>query len=83
MFHLASFQPVFLERVQAYSFVRQARQVDGKLLVTLDDPEAQNPALVQGLVEAGAAIQFVGELRRSLEDVYLRLVHEGGEGGAA
>jgi len=83
VFHLASFQPAFLERVQAYPFVRQARQVDGKLLVTLDNPEAQNPALVQGLVEAGAAIQFVGELRRSLEDVYLRLVHEGGEGGAA
>jgi len=83
VFHLASFQPVFLERVQAYSFVRQARQVDGKLLVTLDDPEAQNPALVQGLVEAGAEIQFVGELRRSLEDVYLRLVHEGGQGGVA
>ena len=83
VFHLAAFKPAFLERVQAYPFVRQARQVDGKLLVTLDDPEAHNPALVHGLVEAGAEIQFVGELRRSLEDVYLRLVHEGGDGGAA
>ncbi|HEX9675714.1 MAG TPA: hypothetical protein VGA07_07030, partial [Anaerolineales bacterium] len=83
VFHLAAFKPAFLERVQAYPFVRQARQVDGKLLVTLDDPEAHNPALVHGLVEAGASIQFVGELRRSLEDVYLRLVHEGGNGGAA
>jgi hypothetical protein len=26
------------------------------------------------LVENGAEIQFVGELRRSLEDVYLQLV---------
>jgi ABC-2 type transport system ATP-binding protein len=50
--------------------------VDNKLVVTLDNPEADNPALVRRLVEAGAAIQFVGELRHSLEDVYLRLIEE-------
>jgi ABC-2 type transport system ATP-binding protein len=81
VFHLAAYQPAFLERVQAYPFVRQASQVDGRLLVSLDDPEAHNPTLVRGLVEAGAEIQFVGELRRSLEDVYLRLVHEAGGAG--
>ena len=43
-------------------------------MVTLDDPEAHNPEIVRLLVEAGADIQFVGELRHSLEDVYLRLV---------
>jgi hypothetical protein len=31
---------------------------------------------VRSLVEMGAEIQFVGELRRSLEDVYLRLVNQ-------
>jgi len=40
----------------------------------LDDPEANNPALIRTLVGAGADVQFVGELRRSLEDVYLQLV---------
>jgi ABC-2 type transport system ATP-binding protein len=75
VFHLASYRPEFLQKVQAFDFVRQAQQADGKLLVTLEDPEAQNPALVRSLVEAGAQIQFVGELRRSLEEVYLRLVH--------
>ncbi len=79
VFHLAAYRPIFLERVQSYAFVRQAQQVDGKLMVTLENPEKHNPQLVRGLVEAGAEIQFVGELRRSLEDVYLRLLHEGDE----
>ena len=47
-------------------------------MVGLDDPEADNPALVRRLVEAGANIQFVGELRHSLEDVYLRLLDAAG-----
>jgi ABC-2 type transport system ATP-binding protein len=48
--------------------------VENKLIVTLDNPEAQNPEVVRVLVKAGADVQFVGELRHSLEDVYLRLV---------
>jgi ABC-2 type transport system ATP-binding protein len=48
--------------------------VDNKLVITLDDPEQHNPALIRALVGAGAEIQFVGELRHSLEDVYLRLI---------
>jgi ABC-2 type transport system ATP-binding protein len=38
-------------------------------------PEEQNPALIRRLVELGAQIQFVGELRHSLEDVYLSMIH--------
>jgi ABC-2 type transport system ATP-binding protein len=48
--------------------------VENKLVVTLDDPETRNPEVVRSLVSAGADIQFVGELRHSLEDVYLQLV---------
>jgi ABC-2 type transport system ATP-binding protein len=43
-------------------------------LVNLDNPEAHNPEIIRVLVGAGADIQFVGELRHSLEDVYLQLV---------
>ena len=50
------------------------RKVGDKLVVTLDDPEAHNPEIVRLLVEAGGEIQFVGELRHSLEDVYMRLM---------
>ena len=51
-----------------------ALAVDNKLLVTLDDPDEHNPEIIRMLVGAGAEIQFVGELRHSLEDVYMQLV---------
>jgi ABC-2 type transport system ATP-binding protein len=60
--------------VSKLSFVQEAHLVDNKLLVTLDDPEHQNPDIIRALVNAGADIQFVGELRHSLEDVYLQFV---------
>ena len=53
---------------------------DGKLVLALDDPETHNPAIIRQLVAAGADILFVGEVRYSLEDVYLQLVKEDGAG---
>jgi ABC-2 type transport system ATP-binding protein len=47
------------------------------LVLTLDTPETRNPEVVRALVSAGADVQFVGELRHSLEDVYLQLVKDG------
>jgi len=55
-------------------FVREAHIIEDKLLVNLDNPERDNPDIIRALVTAGADIQFVGELRRSLEDVYLELI---------
>ena len=43
-------------------------------VVNVDEHEHNNPEIIRLLVNAGAEIQFVGELRRSLEDVYLQLV---------
>lgn len=74
VFHLRQAEARFAQAVKENAFVQKAEIMDNKLVVTLEDPESQNPALVQMLVELGAEIQFVGELRRSLEDVYLRLV---------
>ncbi len=54
--------------------VREVRLLDNKLVVNLEDPERDNPEIIRALVGAGAEIQFVGELRRSLEDVYLQLI---------
>jgi len=45
-----------------------------KLVITLDNPAGQNPAIVNALVGQGAQIQFVNELKHSLEDVYLSLI---------
>lgn len=74
VFHLRSLGPELVSQVAALPFVEEAQVIDQRLIVTLDDPETRNPELVRFLVEAGADIQFVGELRHSLEDVYLRLV---------
>ena len=44
--------------------------------VTASDPDAAAPELARALVHAGADILSIGELRHSLEDVYLELVDE-------
>jgi ABC-2 type transport system ATP-binding protein len=74
VFHLHAMDASFAERVRALPAVQSVQIVDRKLVVGLEDPESANPQLVRALVEAGADIQFVGELRRTLEDVYLRLM---------
>jgi len=74
VFHLRQVDPAWASRLESFDFVHKAEVVEGKLVVTLDDPEANNPQLIRELVAAGADLQFVGELRRSLEDVYLRLI---------
>jgi len=66
-----------LPLVRSLQFVKEARCVDNKLVIALDDPEGQNPEIIRQLVAAGAQIQFVGELRHSLEDVYLQFVRAG------
>ncbi len=74
VFHLRQNAADFVEIVRALPVVHKVEPVDNKLVLQVEDPEANNPALVRALVGAGADIRFVGELRRSLEDVYLRLV---------
>jgi ABC-2 type transport system ATP-binding protein len=63
--------------LKRFDFVKSAEVGDGALVVGLDDPESGNPILVKALVEAGAEVQFVGEVRHSLEDVYLSLMADG------
>jgi ABC-2 type transport system ATP-binding protein len=77
VFHLAQAEEQFASAITAKNYVESAKAVDNKILVTLADPERYNPDLIRLLVEQGAEIQFVGELRRTLEDVYLHLVQNG------
>jgi ABC-2 type transport system ATP-binding protein len=74
VFHLAGSGSRFEQAVREFPFVKDIQVVDNKLVVSIDDPEVRNPVLIRALVESGADIQFVGELKRSLEDVYLNLV---------
>jgi ABC-2 type transport system ATP-binding protein len=79
VFHVAELRPEYEATVAEFPFVDAVESVDARLVVSLNDPEAQNPALVAALVNAGAQVQFVGEIRKSLEDVYLHLVSNDGE----
>ncbi len=80
IFHLVQAEERFGQALGELDFVESAQVLDNKLVVTLDEPESRNPVLIRKLVELGADVQFVGELRRSLEDVYLRLVQTDGAG---
>jgi len=69
--------PERVEELLALPFVRRVEVEDGCLVVTLDDPDSQNPTLIERLVAGGAQVRYVRERARSLEDVYLTLL--GGE----
>lgn len=74
--HLAGDANGFSPAVEESPGVRTCEAVDNKLLIMLDEPERDNPEIVRRLVLAGANIQFVGEIRHSLEDIYLQLLNE-------
>ena len=74
VFHLRAVDEKFARAVRGLDYVTEVKVVENKLLVTMDDPEAHNPEIVRLLVDSGADVQFVGELRHSLEDVYLQMV---------
>ena len=74
VFHMALSNEMMASSIRSLPFIREVKVIDNKLLVNLDDPEIHNPEIIRALVNAGADIQFVGELRHSLEDVYLQLV---------
>jgi ABC-2 type transport system ATP-binding protein len=74
VFHLRAADEGIAQVLRSLEFVREVKVIDNKLLINLENPETHNPEIVRVLVGAGADVQFVGELRHSLEDVYLQLV---------
>ncbi|MER3515383.1 MAG: multidrug ABC transporter ATP-binding protein, partial [Chloroflexota bacterium] len=73
---LRAITPALVARIQALPFVQDVHIQDGQIVVALDDPDNQNPQIVRALVEAGADVQYVSELRHSLEEVYFKLIGE-------
>ena len=47
---------------------------DNKLVIKVNDPEKENPDIVDAIHAAGGRIRFVTEVTSTLEDVYLKLV---------
>ncbi len=74
-FRLRRVDESIAQMLKRFDFVKNVEVGDGKLIVGMDNPEAGNPSLVKALVEAGAEVQFVSDVRHSLEDVYFSLIN--------
>jgi ABC-2 type transport system ATP-binding protein len=79
VFHLRAVNPAWIPTMRALSGVHEVEQVDEKLIVSLEEPEQMNPEIIRSLVAQGADVLFVGELRHSLEDIYLQTIQESQE----
>ena len=63
-------------------FTGWRRDDDGAYLVTVGDPTGAAPVLTRVLAAAGVDVLAIGEIRHSLEGVYLQLVDEASGPGA-
>ena len=61
-----------LKRLQVKNMVREGN----KLTIDVENPEEENPDMVNAIVAAGGRIETVSVLSSSLEDAYLKLVRE-------
>ena len=74
--HLETVTNAISAAVEKLGSVKNVRISDNKLILDIDNPEKDNPEVVRTIVEAGGNIQYVTELRSTLEDVYLKLIRE-------
>jgi ABC-2 type transport system ATP-binding protein len=74
VFHLTQASEEEAALIRSMEFVEKVELVENKLVVSLAEPEIHNPQIIRQLVDTGAEIQFVGEVRHSLEDIYMQLV---------
>ncbi len=49
----------------------------GSLIVDVSDPDRDNPEIAAAIVGAGGRLRQLTQVSASLEDVYLKLIHEG------
>ena len=78
LIQLREVRPEHLQAVRSIPNVLDVRQEDSSLIVDVADPKRDNPAIVSKLVSLGADIAYVEDVKRSLEEIYLKLI--GGEG---
>ncbi len=74
MVELGSVTPETITLVQGFNGVKAFRQDGNRLYLSIDDPATDNPAIIAELVRSGARIIHVEEVKKGLEDVYLRIV---------
>ena len=74
--HLENVSDGVLASVRNLDGVKNVRVSDNKLVLDIDNPEQVNPSVVKAIVQAGGNVQYVTELRNTLEDIYLKLIKE-------
>ncbi len=74
--HLVKVSDKIVGTVEGLGF-RKLEISGNKMIIDVDDPDEQNPAIVSAIVKAGGQVRFVTELRPTLEDIYLKLVGSG------
>ncbi len=74
--HLVAVTDGVVAAVRGLGSVKGVRVSENKLILDMDNPERDNPELVRAVVSAGGSVQYVTELRSTLEDVYLKLIRE-------
>jgi ABC-2 type transport system ATP-binding protein len=72
---LRAVAPAYIDSLKGVPGVLGVVVADSALVVESDDPARNNPGIVRALVGAGADIQYVEEVERSLEDAYLQLIN--------
>jgi ABC-2 type transport system ATP-binding protein len=71
---LNNINDLIVKSINDLPFVNSVERKDNALILDLQDPEKDNPIVVSKLVEIGAQVQFVQEMRHSLEDIYFTLL---------
>jgi ABC-2 type transport system ATP-binding protein len=74
--HMEAITTDVLTAVRKLNSVKNVRSSDNKLILDMDNPEGDNPELIRTIVGAKGNIQYVTELKSTLEDVYLKLIRE-------
>jgi len=64
------------QAVSRLDVVSDIRQEENRMILEVRDPDHHCADVVNAIVEAGGRIMSVGELRYSLEDVYIKLLRE-------
>jgi ABC-2 type transport system ATP-binding protein len=77
LIQLREVRPEHLQAVSSMPNVLDVRQENSSLIVDVADPKRDNPAIVSKLVSLGADIAYVEDVKRSLEEIYLKLIGGG------
>lgn len=67
-----------LEDIASLDFISQEQVNNNQLILNVRNPEEDNPRVISWLVKQGIEVQFVTEEEHSLEEVYLKLIEDGG-----